>query len=251
LKKRRELTSNKFNVDVTSDLATRLDTFLTNLDSNTFEYLPASVKASILAYMCDELLSTSCVTDLNNLQNNQELMIANEDDDQSCVVYELDEAIEEFFNLKQEICQLDSKRRQLKTEKQTALAVVNEKDNGSKLKAINKLDKSLAQLEKKRHQLKSESEMCSNKLRSGRHLGQDRFNRHYWSLQNCGGLLLEAGKRPVPGSMFFSEDDWLMVSVEESCDVTPEGDIVSEVIQSMVDKVAAEFGEEPKVGKMR
>jgi len=228
-------------VDVTADLASRLEAFLTSLDTNTFEYLPAEIKAGILAYMCDELLATSCVTDLNNLQNSQDLMIANEDDDQSCVVYELDEAIEEFYNLKQEICQLDSKRRQMRAEKQ-ALSVAEGGKDGGKQKALVKLEKSLVQLEKKRAQLKQDSEMCSNKLRSGRHLGQDRYMRHYWSLQNCGGLLVEAGRAAAPGSMYFSEDSRMLAEGGAA-----EGDIISEVVESVVDRVVAEFGEETEV----
>ena len=38
-----------------------------------------------------------------------------------------------------------------------------------------KLEKSLGVLEKKRTQLKGDSEVCASKLRSGRHLGQDRY----------------------------------------------------------------------------
>ena len=126
-------------------------------------------------------------------------------------MYDLDEAIEEFYNLKQVICQLDSKRRQLRTEKQSFLAsmIINpitqqttqtaSKNNDtasnhtkkSEKTLMNKFEKNFMQMEKKRMQLKQASELCSNKLRSGKHLGQDRL---VIFLKNCFGNCFGIGK---------------------------------------------------------
>lgn len=242
LRKRRELTSNKFNIDVTLELFNRLETYLENLSMHTFEFLGPKIKVGIMAYLCDELLSTSPIEDLNNLHNQE--MIDENNDDSSCVVYDLDEAIDEFHSLRQEVCQLDSKRRQLKAEKQTINIQISAMpedtkpaDKDKQQKAVNKLDKTLTQLEKKRVQLKNESEKCSNRLRSGKYLGQDRYLRHYWSLSSSGAIHIEAsGKSTAPGTIYYSDDSKLLA--DDPNDLLKfEDAVIKDVIDGLIDKV--------------
>ena len=262
---RRKLTANKFDIDVTAGLYNQLTNYLDKLSANTFEYLEPELKVSILAYLCDELLSTSPIEDLNNLHN-QELIDYDNLDDYSCVVYDLNDAIDEFHTLKQEICQLDSKRRQLKTERSvanvklnsitgvavalvvengeqsslpptsiatTATAEVSEKERLAQQKCVTKLDKALAQLEKKRAELKNDLDKCSNRLRSGKHLGQDRYLRNYWSLNTTGAILIQASEESTaPGSMYYSGDSEMLVANPAELDVK---EIVDELLDRVVD----------------
>lgn len=154
LTERRKLTNGKFNIDVTADLHTRLQLFLDSLKSNNFDYVQPAVKVSIMAYLCDELISTSPLLDLYGVQNNQE-MVYQDDNTVSCVVEAIDETIDEFHSLRQEICQLDSKKRQLRGEKLSATSLINltitpQPDKDKQQKVVAKLDKAISQLDKKR-----------------------------------------------------------------------------------------------------
>lgn len=259
LEVRRKLTANRFNTDVTGELFKRLENYLEKLSANTFDNLEPTLKASIMAYLCDELLSTSPIEDLNNLHN-QELIEYDNLDDYSCVVYDLNDAIDEFHAMKQEICQLDAKRRQVKTERsvainklvsiESALSVtttttvnealsqsqnvnpqVNEKEKQAQQKCVTKLDKALGQLEKKRAELKKDLDKCSNRLRSGKHLGQDRYLRHYWSLSSTGAIMIQAADEATkPGSMYYSDDSRMLVTDPAELDV-------KEIIEELLDKV--------------
>ena len=78
-------------------------------------------------------------------------------------------------------------------------------------KNLSQIEKKLTQIDKKRLALKRTHDNCLNKLRSGVHLGQDRYMRHYWSLVNAGGIYVESCQLARPGSFYFSEDSHLLL----------------------------------------
>jgi len=225
LKQRRELNANRFNIDVTIDLFESLKSYLANLETKTFDQLDSAYKASIMAWLCDELLLSG---DLSNENSNQD-----ENHVVSCVVQDLDQAIEELNELKHEKWQLEAKSRQTKTEKlnatvilnkfkknedETSLELTSERDSEilkKTQKSIQQIDKKLCQIEKKRVHVKQSYEKCLNKLRSGVHLGQDRYLRHYWSLNHIGGVLIEASSKASIGSIYLSDDSYQLMPLDE------------------------------------
>lgn len=241
LKQRRELTAKKFNIDVTLNLFESLKNYNQSLNEKTFDQLETPIKASIMAWLCDELLTSSSSIaggaggDSNEMANQDEYRVA------SCVVSDLDQAIEELTELKHEKWQLESKSRQIKTEKLTAAINLNKmlvkktetttdssltettdthptqeqetinesfnsKEKDKQQKSIQQIEKKLTQNEKKRLQVKQSYDKCLNKLRSGIHLGQDRYLRHYWSLSHVGGILIESASQASIGSIYLSDD---------------------------------------------
>ena len=213
MKKRRELTANKFNIDVTLDLFESLRLYLNSLELKTFDQLDTAVKASIMAWLCDELLSSSSINDTNEAISQDEYRLT------SCIVQDLDQTIEELNELKHEKWQLESKIRQTKTEKLTASVNLSKilkeetkpeqetfQQKEKQQKLVQQIDKKLTQIDKKRIQVKQSHDKCLNKLRSGIHLGQDRYLRHYWSLNHIGGVLIEATSRASIGSIYLSDD---------------------------------------------
>ena len=74
---------------------------------------------------------------------------------------------------------------------------------------VQQVDKKLAQLDKRRAQLARTFDACTLRLRSGTHLGQDRYFRHYWSLAHVTPphtLLVEAGSSASATSVYMSSD---------------------------------------------
>ena len=206
LRQRRQFTVNKFNTDVTAELCGRLEVFTTSLGNQTFDQLSPGLKASLMAFLCDELLSTSSSMDFENRTTSADQGIQ-EEDGVSCVVNDLDATIDELNALKHEKWQLESKTRQLKTEKYAAEKQhVEPTESNKHHKLVVQLDKKLAQFDKKRIEIKQDHDRCANKLRSGMHLGQDRYLRHYWSLASSGGIFIEATSKCGPGSLYLSED---------------------------------------------
>lgn len=233
-----------FGIDVTSPFYEKLKVFTELLEDKSFELLEAGQKASMMAYLCDELLTTtnydlqeedvqnSAVNTVNSVNNGNSVVngchntnsieYSNQD---GIIVKDLEQAIEELNQAKHEKWQLDSKTRSLKTEKLTATLNLKkqskkhpespandqtapldpEKDKTEK--NLQSIEKKLVQIDKKRQALKRTFEKCLQRLRSGQHLGQDRFMRHYWSLINSGGIFIEScSKSAGPGSYYFTDD---------------------------------------------
>ena len=106
LKQRRQLTRARFNIDVTKDLFERLGLWTEMLENKTFEWLKPVLKTSILAFLCDELLSSDAMG-----QEEEETRGSN------IVLQQVDQAVDDFNQVKHEKWELETKARQLKTEK--------------------------------------------------------------------------------------------------------------------------------------
>ena len=91
-----------------------------------------------------------------------------------------------------------------------------EKDKHAK--SLQQIEKKLVQIDKKRAVLKRTYDKCLNKLRSGVHLGQDRFMRHYWSLVNAGGIYVEACQQARPGTYYFSDNSHILAKRDDTKD---------------------------------
>ena len=249
LKQRRAKYS--FQIDVTQGLFERLSLFTSSLENKSFDLLLPAVKANIMAFICDELLSTSSYDN----RDNQAEENANQDEC-GIIVKDLDQTLEELNEIKHEKWQLESKTRSIKMEKLNASVQLNnmtqkiaslkevkegeppidekelanlEKEKEKQQKLVQQVEKKLAQIDKKRAQLKKTFDKCTNKLRSGNHLGQDRFMRHYWALNCAGGVFVEASSQAGPGSIYFSSDSHNLLP--EQSDEMVIGELISEMVE--------------------
>jgi hypothetical protein len=321
LRRRRQLF--KFDIDVTRDLYERLVLLTNMLENNTFDMLAPSYKASIMAFLCDELLNSS-VNDFefdlsqmnrqekqkseqfnqndelsNNNNNENNNMVFDEGTENvnsqklndsslvlplselnmlderrvSMIAAELDSTIDELNDLKKEKWSIETKLRSLKMEKITTNMTLNKlrvdiarltgsesslpsvlnqftltdnssssvinsiesmdqahrdeqlelkrKESDKQQKSMVQLEKKISQLEKRRFQIKTDYDQMSGKLRSGIHLGFDRFVRSYWQLTNTGGVLVEALSLPIDPtnrSAEFSFDTKFIYFSDDTCD---------------------------------
>ena len=243
-----------FQLDVTQSLHERLSLFTSSLETKSFDLLLPALKANIMAFICDELLSTSSYDD----RDNQAEESANQDEC-GIIVKDLDQTLEELNEIKHEKWQLESKTRSIKMEKLNASVQLNnmaqqiarfkeakegepvaidekelanlEKEREKQQKLVQQVEKKLAQIDKKRVQLKKTFDKCTNKLRSGNHLGQDRFMRHYWALNCAGGVFVEASAQAGPGSVYFSSDSVTLLP-EQSDEM-----VIGELLGEMVERV--------------
>jgi hypothetical protein len=254
-----------FQIDCTKSLVDRLKLLTDALKIKQFDLLQPNLKANIMSFLCDELLNTSNFdfTENNNININNnnsdeeeeiESDVEMDDDRIGLVVNDLDKAIDDLNDLKHEKWQLDTKMRQVRTEKLNTIAQMNteiqkisekykneeqtdelkskldkeiEKEKEKYQKNLNQFEKNLNQIEKKRTNLRKTYEKASNKLRSGTHLGQDRYMRHYWMLANTGGILIESTKPKSsdlvsyagPGSVYYSQDTQLLSDQNDEIDI--------------------------------
>ena len=281
-----------FGIDVTTVFYDKLKLFISLLETRSFDLIDANVKASMMAYLCDELLTTTNYelddefTSLNSVQNNANSVVngcpvtsvdgSNQD---GIIVRDLEQTIEELNAAKHEKWILESKTRSLKTEKLTATIKMKKSkknetnntpiqpvvsphpsessstdfvnmdnthavdtENDKNQKSLQQIEKKLTQIDKKRIGLKRTFDKCLSKLRSGVHLGQDRYMRHYWSLVNTGGIYVESCKLAGPGSYYFSEDSNRLI---ENSHQTPKGEeetpdtkqIVSHLLDELITKL--------------
>jgi len=108
----------------------------------------------------------------------------------------------------------------------------SEKDKNQK--NLMQIEKKLTQIDKKRIALKRTFDKCLNRLRSGVHLGQDRYMRHYWSLVNTGGIYVESCQLAGPGSYYFSDDSNLLSENTNRPTSVKEENIQEEIVTQQV-----------------